>query len=153
VERPSLAGREQADPSVPVMSGPSASARLAVEHRAQGRRHTLALRGELDLLSSPTLEATLRELCENETSALVLDLSGITFIDAAGLRSVLLANDLCKRHGCSCSVVPAPRHVQTLFEVTGVIDVLPFRPECRPARRGDGEVLRRLWRRPVLTRD
>jgi anti-anti-sigma factor len=110
------------------------------------------LRGELDLLSSPSVEATLRELCNTETSGLVLDLSGTTFIDAAGLRSVLFAYDLCKRHGYSCSVVPAPRHVQTLFEVTGLIDVLPFRPRCRPARRGEGEILRRLWRRPALTR-
>ena len=134
------------------MSASSSPTRFAVQDRVSDACHTLVLSGELDLLSLPDLQAAVRELCANGTSAVVLDLSGITFIDAAGLRSVLFANDLCERRGYSCSLVPAPRHVQTLFEVTGLIDVLAFNPPCHRARVADGEILRRLWRRsPVMS--
>jgi anti-sigma B factor antagonist len=100
--------------------------RLELHDRRTGPRHTLVLTGELDVASASALDATLHEICTDATDALALDLSALTFMDSSGLRLVLLARDLCQRHGCEFMLIPGPAQVQRLFEVTGLIEQLPF---------------------------
>ena len=40
--------------------------------------------------------------------------------------AVILAGQLCERDGHDFALVPGPRAVQRMFELTGLIDVLPF---------------------------
>jgi anti-anti-sigma regulatory factor len=47
-------------------------------------------------------------------------------MDSTGLRTVLLAKELCDSHGFELSLVPGPPKVQRLFELTALLDVLPF---------------------------
>lgn len=89
-------------------------------------QHTLALSGELDLACAPMLDAALQRICTERTEALTLDLSQLTFMDSTGLRAILLAEDLCERHDCKLVVIPGPAQVQRLFEVTGLLERLPF---------------------------
>jgi anti-sigma B factor antagonist len=89
-------------------------------------RHTLVLKGELDMACSPVLDETLRDVCADQTDDVVLDMSRLTFLDSTGLRSILLAGALCESHGCGLSLIPGPPQVQRLFEVTGLTDRLPF---------------------------
>jgi anti-sigma B factor antagonist len=92
----------------------------------EGARHVLVLEGELDMASSPTLEAALQQICIGGTEAVTLDLSKLTFMDSTGLRVVLLAKELCERHGCEFLLIPGPAQIQRLFEITGVLERLPF---------------------------
>jgi anti-anti-sigma factor len=57
----------------------------------------------------------------------VLDLSQLGFIDSTGLHAVLTCRSLCQEHRCELSVVPGPGHVQRVFEITRLVDHLPFR--------------------------
>ena len=91
-----------------------------------GSEHVLLLRGELDMACSPTLDAALKRICTDQVQALVLDLSQLTFIDSTGLRAILLARELCESHGSELRLIPGPSQVQRLFEVTGLLDRLPF---------------------------
>ena len=52
----------------------------------------LALSGELDPASAPTLDAAVDAALAEGASALVMDLGGLSFIDSAGLRSLLAAH-------------------------------------------------------------
>jgi anti-anti-sigma factor len=97
-------------------------ARYAVD---QGHR-TLNLRGELDVASAGRLEAAVLEVCADGTTGLTLDLSELTFIDSTGLRAVLLAKDLTDHRGLRFSIVPGPQKIQRVFEVAGLLDVLPW---------------------------
>jgi anti-anti-sigma factor len=99
---------------------------FGVQDIACDGRHTLLLSGELDLVSSSELEAMILLLCNEATSGLALDLKGLTFMDSTGLRTVLLAKELCDRHGCELTLVPGPDAVQRVFELTNLLDVLPF---------------------------
>jgi anti-anti-sigma factor len=108
------------------------SARFDVEDRVDGSRHILVLRGELDMRSSPELEATVL-VAKRDASSLVLDLSRLTLIDLRGLRMVLFAKELCEWDGCELRLVPGPPGVQRVFELTDLLDVLPFE---RDAARG-----------------
>jgi anti-sigma B factor antagonist len=99
---------------------------LELRDEADGPRHVLVLSGELDMASSPALEEAVRRICTDSAEALTVDLSGLTFMDSTGLRGVLLAKELCERHGCELLVIPGPAQIQRLFEVTGILARLPF---------------------------
>jgi len=108
-------------------------------HRRQDR-HTLVLTGELDLASAPALEGMVAQACADGASELVLDLSRLTFIDSSGLKAILSARGLCAANRCDLFLTPAKAPVQRLFELTRLIDRLPFResspPEPADARPG-----------------
>jgi anti-anti-sigma factor len=90
-------------------------------------RRTVAVVGELDVATAPTLRALL-----DAESVRVVDLSGVTFIDVAGLRVLLERRHL---------VVRSPsRPVRRLIELCGRAGVClgpTFPPICdQRARRG-----------------
>jgi anti-anti-sigma factor len=89
-------------------------------------RHTLLLRGELDLATAAGLESTVLGLFVEGVSAVELDLSRLTFMDSTGLRAVLRAQELCAEHGCDFLVIPGSGQVLRLLELTGTIDALPL---------------------------
>jgi anti-anti-sigma factor len=82
--------------------------------------------GELDLSSVDQLDSTLRELREGGFDQIELDLSALSFIDSTGLRLVLAWDGAARRDGMRLRLVPGPPAVQRVFEVTGVVDRLPF---------------------------
>jgi anti-anti-sigma factor len=77
-------------------------------------------------------------LCKEGTSRLVLDLSELAFMDVMGLRMVLFAKELCEWHRCEFALVPGPVSVQRVFELTNLLDVMPFESNrestAQPAR-------------------
>jgi anti-anti-sigma factor len=89
-------------------------------------QRTLALSGELDLASFWLMDHPLLQIGADGAKSFTLDLSGLTFIDSAGVRVVLAARGLCAARGCEFSVIPGPAHVQRVFEVGGLIDHVPF---------------------------
>ncbi|MCW3019554.1 MAG: hypothetical protein JWN10_1862 [Solirubrobacterales bacterium] len=100
---------------------------LEIEESNGGGRHTLTLGGELDIASVPILHAAIARICEARTVGRVtLDLSGLIFIDSTGLAEIILTSQLCDRDGFELMLIPGPRAVQRLFELTGLIDALPF---------------------------
>jgi anti-sigma B factor antagonist len=109
---------------------------LSIDSHRDGDRHTLLLTGELDIATAPELEGKAQELCAHQASELVLDLTKLEFIDSAGLNSILRVRALCQEHMCEFCLTPGARPVQRLFEVTRLIDRLPFR-KPRPEDEGD----------------
>ena len=100
---------------------------LLIKRSRDGSRHTLVLRGELDLVTAPELEDTVAELCLNGHGEIVLDMRHVVFMDSSGLRTVLASMDMCRLHGSEFMLVPGNGACRRLFELTGVIDDLPVR--------------------------
>jgi anti-sigma B factor antagonist len=100
---------------------------LSIHNSRQGDRHTLSLTGELDIASVPVLEAKAKQLFSEGARELVLDLGSLEFIDSSGLNSILRVRALCEEHMCDFALTPGERPIQRLFEVTRLIDRLPFR--------------------------
>ena len=88
---------------------------------------TLVLSGELDIASSWLLDCPLLKISTDGTRSFTLDLSRLTFIDSTGIRTVLAAKGLCAACSCEFMLIPGPARVQRVFEVSGLIDHLPFR--------------------------
>ena len=55
-----------------------------------------------------------------------VDLTRVEFIDSAGLNAILGVRSLCKEHMCELRLTPGTRPVQRLFEITRLLDRLPF---------------------------
>ena len=89
----------------------------------------LRVRGELDLATSPALGETLeREIRDGKS--VVVDLSDVTFIDSAGLHTLMRAARLCEANGGGFSVSPGlPAQVRRVFQITGLDALLPIEPD------------------------
>ncbi len=120
---------ERGGSSLPVDDGAVGKHALEIEHVVRGSRHTLTLTGELDLAAAADLNRKLLLLCRTGTSVVVLDLRNLTFIDAAGLHIIVVAKELCQRYGSELALIPGPRQVQRVFELTNLLGVLPFQRE------------------------
>lgn len=75
---------------------------------------------------------TLRTLFEFQESArlhadlpLVVDASGIPYMDSSGLGTIIGIFASCQRSGQKFAISSVPERVQVLFEMTGVKDMLP----------------------------
>jgi anti-anti-sigma factor len=80
-------------------------------------------RGELDMDTQPQL----REVLEAHIArSVTLDLSGLRFVDTSGLRLILETAEGARRDGVAFRVLPGGPAVQRLFEVAGVVDLIPF---------------------------
>ena len=93
--------------------------RLIVSGRADGT--LVVAQGELDLATAPELEAVLMA----QTGPAVVDLRGLTFIDASGLRVLLKAEAHSRQNGHHVKFI-AGWAVRRLTSVAGVRDELTY---------------------------
>ena len=100
--------------------------RLLIANSAVGRRQTLHLYGELDLTSAAGLMAS-ASLLVCDATELVLDLSGVDFMDSTGINAVIRLRDLCRNQRCRLVLASPKRQVRRLLEVTALIE--PMRDE------------------------
>jgi anti-sigma B factor antagonist len=110
---------------------PPAASCFEVQDIVSDGRHRLVLSGELDLAPAAELEATLLRLCSDGTKAIAIDLSKLRFMGSIGLRLILLARKLCDKHGYEFRLIAGPANIQRVFEMTGLLDVLPFQQHER----------------------
>jgi anti-anti-sigma factor len=97
------------------------------------RRTRIAVEGELDLLTSPSLASAL-DRGFAEADELFLDLSGVLFIDSAGLQAILVALQSHRSDGKALTISSSlPTQARRLFEITGVLSQLPLVDGSRPA--------------------
>ncbi|MCC6830556.1 MAG: STAS domain-containing protein [Thermoleophilia bacterium] len=80
----------------------------------------LRLTGELDLATAPeVLAAVEAATCDGGPSRLVLDMSGVSFIDSTGVRTLLEANRVAGNDLSLLAPSPAVTRVLELTELRG----------------------------------
>ena len=80
----------------------------------------LELVGELDLSTIDPLKLRLELVERDEPETIVVDLRRVTFMDSMGL-GILVSHRLrAKQAGRRLVLVEGPKHVQDLFELTGM---------------------------------
>jgi anti-anti-sigma factor len=62
---------------------------------------------------------------------LLVDITGVDFIDSSGLRAILAVKAECDRRGVELSMTPGSGQAERLFELTRLIERLPFRKSGR----------------------
>lgn len=81
----------------------------------------LSVRGEVDLHTAPRLEEALERAATNE-SVVVVDMSGIRFMDSTALSTFMRARDFLNDGGTALRLVAPSQAVERLFSVTGFLD-------------------------------
>jgi anti-anti-sigma factor len=78
--------------------------------------------GDIDVVSAPSIETALRQAeakLGESTDAVVLDVSGVRFIDSSGLRILLAASRRNERAGRRVALRSPASSVERLLGITG----------------------------------
>jgi anti-anti-sigma factor len=97
---------------------------LIVRSEHEGDVHLIELIGELDLDGAPRLEEELRAAEAGDATSIVVDLGQLEFIDSTGLRLLVMAAD--RSAAGRFSLLRGPKQVHRVFEITDMVDRLPF---------------------------
>lgn len=84
------------------------------------------VKGELDLAQSPRLDRALADSEAGEAPRIVLDLDGLTFIDAAGLHCLDAASARSAENGTRTWMTRGKGDVAAMLHLTSLDLTLPF---------------------------
>lgn len=101
---------------------------LEVHSERSGDRHVIVLKGELDLDGVDRVTEELERAEASDARQIVIDLRELTFIDSSGVRLLVCANLRSRKDGDRLRLVRGGARVQRVFELTGVLERLPFEP-------------------------
>lgn len=87
----------------------------------EGATHVVRLTGELDMASSISLAAYLDKLAH---STVIVDASGLTFVDAAGIGALLQAQQQITRRGDALVLRGASPRIRRVIELAGATALL-----------------------------
>lgn len=92
---------------------------FTVTSRLEQGATVLAVRGELDLATYPTLEHEIDRVLASAPELVVLDLAELQFMDVAGLRALLRLDQRLRREGRRLAVAAIPAASGRLLTLTG----------------------------------
>jgi anti-anti-sigma factor len=92
------------------------------------------LRGEADLHTAPILREALNDAIEGLPSTLIVDMTGVTFIDSMMLGVLLSATRRARPNGTQLRIVVDDPHVRRIFELTLLDHVMQLYPSVEVAR-------------------
>jgi anti-anti-sigma factor len=86
----------------------------------------VALRGELDIATVPQVAEVLDDLAPAADGVrhVVLDLRGLTFMDARGLHELIRQNDNAQQNRHNLAVVRGRKAIDRLLTLTGLEELL-----------------------------
>jgi anti-sigma B factor antagonist len=110
----SLASKRAVEWRPVVTEPPNKALEISVAEATDGVRR-VSLTGDLDMATASDLRSALAE--QPVAAGIVLDVSGLEFIDSSGLNTIVVgARNLTDRGG-TMIVAGAPDHIATVFEI------------------------------------
>jgi anti-sigma B factor antagonist len=100
------------------------------------RSNVLLLKGEIDLHVSPSVTASLNSMIEKKPERLVVDLSGVTYIDSAGLAALIGAMQKVEGYGGKFLLAGLQETVRSIFEISRLDQVFQIFPDANAALAG-----------------
>jgi anti-sigma B factor antagonist len=94
------------------------------ETHTTGRVTTVTVTGELDLVSSPTLEAELERATHSDCDVVVVDLRTLEFMDSTGLHILVKGNERAQESGRAFAVIRGSEQVDRLLTLTNIAEVM-----------------------------
>ncbi len=84
--------------------------------------------GELDMVTAPRLTNAVAAEPGPDTTSLVVDLSGITFLATAGITELVSLRTRTSEANVQLLLVPGPRIVRRPLELMGLLDLFTVHP-------------------------
>jgi anti-sigma B factor antagonist len=89
-----------------------------------GDRVVVVAHGELDVATVPQLEQAVQAV-RAQTSAIVVDLREVTFMDSTGVRLLLQLDAQARTDGFSFAILDCEGPVRRVLTLTGIADRIP----------------------------
>ena len=99
---------------------------LTLRSQREGDVYTIALTGEMDLSNAGEVERELRHAEATNARAIVLDLSGLQFMDSTGIRLLIAADARSRADSCRLTLTRPPTAVARVLCIAGIDELLPF---------------------------
>ena len=106
---------------------------IEIEVRNRDGSTVVTARGEVDVATAPALRDGLEEALDRDIGAVVVDLTGVTFIDSTGLGVLIGARRRCVEAERELRVVVAEPRILKVFEITGLAELFAIHPTLEPA--------------------
>jgi len=100
---------------------------VSMEGMDDGAR--IVVEGDVDIATVPRLRDALEQALASSPACVLIDLSGVEFVDSSGLRFLLRANQRAQRSGWSLTVRRPAEPAMKAFEFTGADKWLTFASE------------------------
>lgn len=91
---------------------------LEIETSADAFGHLVRLQGEIDLRSSPKLRDKMVQLSDERGARIILDLTGVRYVDSSGVGTMVELKRRVDRSGGSVVLVGLQPRVKSVFEIT-----------------------------------
>jgi anti-sigma B factor antagonist len=104
---------------------------LQINHHTIEHTHSLKLAGEVDAYTAPKLKEVLVPLTEKEGQEIIIDLSGIEYMDSTGLGIFVGALKSTKANNSSLKLRGMTERVRRIFEITGLTEVMDIENEVK----------------------
>jgi anti-anti-sigma factor len=90
----------------------------------------IAVAGEVDMLSAPAVqEAVVDVLHRRHPRRIEIDLRGVTFLDSAGIRTLLICHDDAQQENCLLTLVDPHPRVYRVLQITGLLGLFALTTE------------------------
>ncbi|MHB1534646.1 MAG: STAS domain-containing protein [Acidimicrobiales bacterium] len=87
-------------------------------------RRVIVVTGELDLATAPDLRDTIRAELGTSAPEIIIDMEGVEFIDASGIRVLVEAADMARVAGAGLILQTPSRMVRRLIELFDLDELL-----------------------------
>ncbi len=105
----------------PAGSESPATTSLGLTHRIYPDGHAVAvIRGELDAATAPGAQEYVREVIARSSGQVSVDLGGVSFCDARGLRALVGMSSSARAAGRRLSLTGARPGIMKIMRITGV---------------------------------
>ena len=106
---------------------------LTLSTRGEAGCAVLTVGGEIDLATAPDLAAAARSALDEISSALVIDLSEVTFLDSTGLKVLLTVQKQAQSAGGGLALAGVAGPVEKVIVVTGLTEIFTICPDVLTA--------------------
>jgi anti-sigma B factor antagonist len=106
---------------------------LILETGQRGDVTILAVKGEVDLYTAPSLKERIADLVAGGQTRIAVDLAGVEFMDSTGLGVLIGALKRCKDGGGSLSLVAPRDPVVKVLSITGLDKVFAIHDNVEQA--------------------
>lgn len=104
------------------------SVALSVSTRSVDGYTVVAVAGDVDISTSPTLRSALTEATGDGTGVIVVDLTGVPFVDSTALGVLVGAYTTVRNNGGRFAIVNDHEPVLKVLRITALHDVLNVQP-------------------------
>jgi anti-sigma B factor antagonist len=88
---------------------------VAIRHAENGV--VISVEGDVDLYSSPKLREAILDSVKKKRSPLVMNLSGVTYIDSSGVATLVEGLQLSKEYGGKFRLVEMSERISEVFQL------------------------------------